>query len=52
MTLVELIITIGAVLSIGVLYTYLWFSLNKEVNARCKADLEQCPSLEEEESEE
>ena len=52
MTLVELIITIGAILSIGVLYTYLWFSLNKEVNARYKAELEQCPSLEEEESEE
>ena len=51
MTMMESIIVIVAVIVIGICYTWFFFDMKKEVEKRL-AEMEYCPSQEDEESEE
>ena len=52
MSLLETIITISAVLALGILYTILWFQLEKDVQNMIDAEEEYCPTAIDDESEE
>lgn len=51
LSLVEVLITISAVLGLGLTYAYLYYQLNKEMKRMMEADKEQCPSLDDESEE-
>lgn len=45
LTITEILITLAAVLGLGLTYAWLYYQLVKEMKRVMEADKEQCPSL-------